>query len=92
MSELISARRIACKIDKVAGIVESERIDERNGLYQNALKQGDFLLNRIQKLSRVIEIWLSIINNINTYSHNLWQSFKLNPMNNSCLKFTSIPF
>ena len=38
------------------GIVESERIDERNGLYQSALKQGDFLLNRIQKLSRVADI------------------------------------
>ena len=38
------------------GIVESERIDERNGLYQSAVKQGDFLLNRIQKLSRVADI------------------------------------
>jgi hypothetical protein len=26
-------------------------------LYQSTIKQGDFLLNRIQKLSRVIDIW-----------------------------------
>lgn len=34
LSELISARRLNCKIDKVAGVVESERIDERNRLYK----------------------------------------------------------
>jgi len=47
LSELISQRRLACKIDKVAGIIESDRIDERNKLYKNALKEGDFLLNRV---------------------------------------------
>lgn len=57
LSDLIANRRLTCKIDKVMGIVESERIDERNGLYQSALKQGDFLLNRIQKLSRVADIY-----------------------------------
>jgi len=56
LSDFIANRRLTCKIDKVMGIVESERIDERNGLYQSALKQGDFLLNRIQKLSRVADI------------------------------------
>lgn len=56
LSDFIANRRLSCKIDKVMGIVESERIDERNGLYQAALKQGDFLLNRIQKLSRVADI------------------------------------
>lgn len=47
LSDLISARRLNCKIDKVSGIVESERIDERNLLYKTALKEGDFLLNRV---------------------------------------------
>jgi len=56
LSELIAARRISCKIDKVSGIVESERVDERNILYKTALKQGDHLLNKVQKLSRVIDI------------------------------------
>ncbi|EAR96456.1 26S proteasome non-ATPase regulatory subunit 6 (macronuclear) [Tetrahymena thermophila SB210] len=56
LSELISAGRLTCKIDKVQGIVESERIDERNNLYKTAVKQGDHLLNLVQKLSRVIDI------------------------------------
>ena len=56
LSELISSRRLVCKIDKVAGVVESQRIDERNNLYKQALKHGDHLLNRVQKLSRVIDM------------------------------------
>lgn len=33
LSELISSKRLNCKIDKVSGIVESERADKRNLLY-----------------------------------------------------------
>ncbi|KAK8684442.1 hypothetical protein V6N13_040469 [Hibiscus sabdariffa] len=45
-----------CKIDKVAGVLETNRPDAKNALYQATIKQGDFLLNRIQKLSRVIDL------------------------------------
>lgn len=41
LSELISANRLTCKIDKVASIIASERIDERNIKYKTALKEGD---------------------------------------------------
>ncbi|CAK59435.1 unnamed protein product (macronuclear) [Paramecium tetraurelia] len=56
LSELISSRRINCKIDKVAGIIESSRADDRNQLYNNLIKQGDYLLNRVQKLSRLTDL------------------------------------
>lgn len=56
LSELISARRLPCKIDKVAGIIETDPSDERNRLYKNTLKKGDHLLNSIQKLSRAIDV------------------------------------
>lgn len=39
LCELISMRRINCKIDKVANIIELERADPRNRLYQETLKQ-----------------------------------------------------
>ena len=55
---------MSCKIDKVSGIVESDRIDERNILYKKALKKGDKLLNRVQKLSRIIDVWTFNIINI----------------------------
>ena len=41
---------------QVSDLVETNRADARNTLYQSAVKKGDELLNRIQKLSRVINI------------------------------------
>jgi len=55
ISEFIASRRLNCKIDKVSGLIESEKVDKRINLYQNAIKQGDTLLNKLQKLSRVID-------------------------------------
>lgn len=56
LSEFIASGRLHCKIDKVHGIVETNRPDSKNWQYQAVVKQGDLLLNRIQKLSRVINI------------------------------------
>jgi 26S proteasome regulatory subunit N7 len=56
LSELISARRLPCKIDKVSGIIETDPTDERNKHYKGSLKKGDHLLNQIQKLSRAIDV------------------------------------
>lgn len=55
LSEFISSKRLNCKIDKVTGLIVSKRIDERNALYQNALRKGENILNRIQKLSRMVD-------------------------------------
>jgi len=54
LGDYVSSGRLSCKIDKVNGIVESTRPDSKNSLYQQTIKQGDNLLNRLQKLSRVI--------------------------------------
>ena len=56
LSRFIAAGRINCKIDKVAGIIETTRPDTRNAQYLDTIKQGDLLLTRIQKLSRVINV------------------------------------
>ncbi|KAF5935102.1 hypothetical protein HYC85_026231 [Camellia sinensis] len=52
LSRFIAAWKLHYKIDKVAGVLETNRPDAKNALYQATIKQGDFLLNRIQKLSR----------------------------------------
>ena len=52
LSHFIAAKRLNCKIDKVAGIVMTNRPDEKNSQYQTTIKQGDLLLNQIQKLSQ----------------------------------------
>ncbi|GMH39437.1 hypothetical protein BSKO_07335 [Bryopsis sp. KO-2023] len=56
ISDFIVAGRLHAKIDKVAGVIETNRPDARNALYQQTIKQGDLLLNRIQKLSKVIDL------------------------------------
>jgi 26S proteasome regulatory subunit N7 len=56
LSRYIAAGRLHCKVDKVGGIVETNRPDSKNWQYQATIKQGDILLNRVQKLSRVINI------------------------------------
>jgi len=56
LARFIAAGRLHCKIDAVGGIVETNRPDSKNHQYQTTIKQGDLLLNRIQKLSRVINI------------------------------------
>lgn len=40
---------------QVAGVIETKRPDAKNAQYQAAIKQGDLLLNRLQKLSKVID-------------------------------------
>uniref|UniRef100_UPI00397F2F11 PCI domain-containing protein n=1 Tax=Salmonella sp. s54925 TaxID=3159674 RepID=UPI00397F2F11 len=56
LSRFIAAGRLNCKIDKVRGVVETNRPDHKNWQYQSVIKQGDLLLNRIQKLSRIINV------------------------------------
>jgi len=56
LSRFIAAGRLHCKIDRVNEIVETNRPDSKNYQYQETIKKGDLLLNRIQKLSRVINI------------------------------------
>ena len=40
---------------QVAGVLETNRPDVKSALYQSVIKQGDALLNRIQRLGRVVE-------------------------------------
>lgn len=56
LSRFVAANRVNCLIDKVGGIIETTRPDTRNAQYMETLKQGDLLLTRIQKLSRVINV------------------------------------
>ena len=56
VSRFVAAGRLNCKIDKVSGIIETTRPDHRNAQYQEIVKKGDMLLNRLQKLGQVISI------------------------------------
>ena len=42
--------------DKFGGVVETNRPDLKNAQYRDMIQQGDLLLNRIQKLARVVDV------------------------------------
>ncbi len=54
LAKFIAAGRIHAKVDAVAGIIETTRPDAKNAQYHAVIKQGDALLNKVQKLSRVV--------------------------------------
>eukprot|EP01059_Diplonema_ambulator_P001056 TRINITY_DN10815_c0_g1_i1.p1 TRINITY_DN10815_c0_g1~~TRINITY_DN10815_c0_g1_i1.p1 ORF type:complete len:404 (+),score=191.53 TRINITY_DN10815_c0_g1_i1:771-1982(+) len=55
LSIFIASGRLSCKVDKVSGSVETAQTDSRSFQYQKLLKEGDILLNRVQRLARVAE-------------------------------------
>ena len=50
LARFVVSEDLNCKIDKVAGIVETIQPDTKNTLYQQTMKKGDELLDRVQKL------------------------------------------
>ncbi|KAJ1453745.1 26S proteasome subunit RPN7-domain-containing protein [Pelagophyceae sp. CCMP2097] len=56
LAHFISCGRLNAKIDKVGRMVETNRPDYKSAQYQSIIKQGDVLLNRIQKLARRVSI------------------------------------
>mmetsp|Transcript_14876 Transcript_14876/g.18855 ORF Transcript_14876/g.18855 Transcript_14876/m.18855 type:complete len:431 (+) Transcript_14876:157-1449(+) len=56
LGRFIAAGRLTAKIDKFGGVVETNRPDLKNAQYRDMIQQGDLLLNRIQKLARVVDI------------------------------------
>ena len=56
LSRFIASGRLTAKIDKVGDMIETSRSDKKNGQYQDIVKKGDLLLNRIQKLVRAIDV------------------------------------
>jgi 26S proteasome regulatory subunit N7 len=54
LSRFIANGRLHCSIDKVHGIVETTRPSLKNAQYETVVKQGDILLNEVQRLSKVL--------------------------------------
>ncbi len=56
LSAFIYIGKLSCKIDKVAGVIETNRPNRKAELFTNTIKQSDALLNRVQKLARALDI------------------------------------
>ena len=55
-SNFIAAGRLSAKIDKFGGTIVTNRADWKNAKYRQVIQKGDALLNRIQKLARVVDV------------------------------------
>lgn len=56
VATFIIAGRLPAKIDKVAGVVVTSRPDLKNAQYHQTIKQGDAVLNRLQKLAKISDV------------------------------------
>ena len=54
LSRFIASGRLHCTIDKVNGVVETNRPSVKNAQYETVVRQGDILLNAVQRLSKVL--------------------------------------
>ncbi|UZJ53167.1 hypothetical protein CBS101457_002487 [Exobasidium rhododendri] len=54
LSRFIALGRLPAVIDRVQGVVETRRPDFLSGSYSKLLKDGDILLNSLQRLSRTV--------------------------------------
>ncbi|KAK8845547.1 hypothetical protein IAR55_006262 [Kwoniella newhampshirensis] len=56
LSKFIASGRLTCTIDKVSGVITTNRLSSQNKttVYEQVVKQGDILLSDIQKLHRVV--------------------------------------
>lgn len=53
LSELIANGKIRAQIDKVNGVVDSSKGDERIEVYNEIIRKGDHLIERMHKLMRI---------------------------------------
>jgi len=56
LSNFIAQGRISAKIDKVTGIVECTQTEPTVELYQKSIKESDILLNKLHRLSKLLEL------------------------------------
>ncbi|KAH3676188.1 hypothetical protein WICMUC_002210 [Wickerhamomyces mucosus] len=56
LCKFIPNKKLNCVIDKVNGIIETNRPDNKNAQYQLLIKQGDGLLTKLQKYGAAVRL------------------------------------
>ncbi|KAI9818782.1 MAG: hypothetical protein M1827_007602 [Pycnora praestabilis] len=56
LAKFIAAERIPCTIDRVNGIIETNRPDDKNKQYTDVVKQGDALITKLQKYGQAVRL------------------------------------
>ncbi|CCH42796.1 26S proteasome non-ATPase regulatory subunit [Wickerhamomyces ciferrii] len=56
LTKFIPNKKLNCVIDRVNGIIETNRPDNKNSQYQILIKQGDALLTKLQKYGAAVRL------------------------------------
>eukprot|EP00727_Mastigamoeba_balamuthi_P005136 m51a1_g14620 putative 26s proteasome non-atpase regulatory subunit 6 (397) ;mRNA; f:1224023-1225576 len=56
LARFIALGRLHCSIDRVGGVVDTNRPDSRSAMYQSMIRHGDALQARVQKLARLVVV------------------------------------
>ncbi|KAL8777819.1 MAG: hypothetical protein Q9213_007690 [Squamulea squamosa] len=56
LAKFIAADRIPCTIDRVNGIIETNRPDDKNKQYGDVVKHGDSLITKLQKYGQAVRL------------------------------------
>lgn len=56
LAKFIAGDRIPCTIDRVNGIIETNRPDDKNKQYADVVKQGDALITKLQKYGQAVRL------------------------------------
>jgi 26S proteasome regulatory subunit N7 len=56
LAKFIAGGRVSCTIDRVQGIIETTRPDDKNKQYADVVKQGDTLITKLQKYGQAVRL------------------------------------
>lgn len=56
LAKFIAAGRVSCTIDRVQGVIETTRPDDKNKQYTDMVKQGDALITKLQKYGQAVRL------------------------------------
>lgn len=57
LSRLVPQKKLNCVVDKVNGVIITNRPDTKNAQYQQLIKQGDALLTKLQKYGAAVRLY-----------------------------------
>lgn len=56
LAPFIASQRLPCVIDRVRGVIETQRSDDKNRQYGDVVRQGDQLITKLQKYGQVVRL------------------------------------
>lgn len=56
LAKFIAGDRIPCTIDRVKGVIETTRPDDKNKQYADVIKQGDALITKLEKYGQAVRL------------------------------------